>query len=363
MKPPTAFLSGKTILITGGTGSLGKVLVRRILGGELGTPRKVVTFSRDEAKQHSLQLACRREYPADVADRLDCRLGDIRSFNDVCRALADADVVINAAALKQVPHCEYAPEQAVLTNCLGPANIVSAIRQHSYPIEVVAGISTDKACKPVSAMGMTKALQERILIAGARECPKTRFVCARYGNVLASRGSVIPLFHQQIRHGGPVTITTPEMTRFLMSLDHAVDCVFAALCHGRTGETFVPRMPSATILNIAKAMIGQRRIDIQTTGIRPGEKLHEVLVSEEECRLCYCRGNYFVIRPMLPELLVGADRDAGCADMESALESEYSSAYAPINLLETARLFRANGLLLESARQDEDGHGLELKAA
>lgn len=339
--------------------------MRRILAGELGRPHKVVTFSRDEAKQHSLQLSCRREYPADIADLLACRLGDIRSLPDVCRALADADVVINAAALKQVPHCEYSPEQAVLTNCLGPANIVSAIRQHRYPVEVVAGISTDKACKPVSAMGMTKALQERILIAGARECPKTRFVCARYGNVLASRGSVIPVFHEQIRHGGPVTITTPEMTRFLMSLDHAVDCVFAALCHGRTGETFVPHMPSATILNIARALIGPRRIDIQTTGIRPGEKLHEVLVSEEECRLCYCRGSYFVIRSMLPELHVDEERDATCADMESALESEYSSAYAPLALPETARLLRDNGLLVKTARRDDEanGHGIELKAA
>jgi len=213
---------GKRILVTGGTGSLGKTLVRRLLAGEKGTPKKVIVLSRDEAKQHDMRMSYLHKTVAtdeviyrNFLNTLEFRIGDVRNFADVCSAVKNADIVINAAALKQVPSCEYFPHQAVLTNCLGASNIVRAIEENSYPVETVVGISTDKACKPVNAMGLTKAIQERIFIAANILNPKTRFICVRYGNVLASRGSVIPLFHDQIRHGGPVTITTPEMTRFL----------------------------------------------------------------------------------------------------------------------------------------------------
>jgi len=216
----------KTILVTGGTGSMGKTFVRRVLTGELGTPKKVIVFSRDEAKQHDMRMSYLNKTAAtdEVIYRnfmsvLEFRIGDVRSYSDVCSAIKNADIVVNAAALKQVPACEYFPTQAVLTNCMGASNIVRAIRENSYPVDTVIAISTDKACKPINVMGMTKSIQERIITSANILNPKTRFICVRYGNVLASRGSVIPLFHDQIRNGGPVTVTVPEMTRFLLSLD------------------------------------------------------------------------------------------------------------------------------------------------
>ena len=230
MPRPEPILAGKRLLITGGTGSLGKVLVRRILTGELGVPQKVIVLSRDEAKQHDMRVSYLHKTVTtdeviyrNFLNTLEFRIGDVRNYADVAGAIRDCDIVINAAALKQVPSCEYFPEQAVMTNCLGPINIVRAIREHGFPVETVVGISTDKACKPVNVMGMTKSLHERIFISANVLSPDTRFICSRYGNVLASRGSVIPLFHQQIEQGGPVTVTVPEMTRFLMSLDEAVD--------------------------------------------------------------------------------------------------------------------------------------------
>ncbi len=221
-------LENKTTVITGGTGSLGKTLVRRILSGELGMPRKLIVFSRDEAKQHDMRMTYLHRLSAtdeiiyrNFMNVLEFRIGDVRNYGDVRSVVKGADVVVNAAALKQVPTCEYFPTQALLTNCMGAANIVRAIEELPSAVEVVVGISTDKACKPINVMGMTKSLQERIFTSANVLNPKTRFVCVRYGNVLASRGSVIPLFHEQIRNGGPVTVTVPEMTRFLISLDEA----------------------------------------------------------------------------------------------------------------------------------------------
>ena len=229
-------LQGKRVLITGGTGSLGKVLVRRILAGEKGIPSKLIVFSRDEAKQHDMRMSyLHRTVGTDEAiyrnfmNLLEFRIGDVRRFEDLVSALRDVDVVVNAAALKQVPACEYFPDQALATNCSGALNLVRAVGESSNPPETVLSVSTDKACKPVNVMGMTKALQEKIFMAAGVTIPRTRFVGVRYGNVLASRGSVIPLFHDQIRNGGPVTVTHQEMTRFLMSLDQAVDTIFAAL--------------------------------------------------------------------------------------------------------------------------------------
>jgi UDP-glucose 4-epimerase len=182
---------------------------------------------------------------------LEFRIGDVRNYHSVASALRDADFVFNAAALKQVPTCEYFPYEAVQTNIGGAENIVRAIREHDLPVQAVIGISTDKACKPVNVMGMTKAIQERVFIRANLDCQNTRFICARYGNVLASRGSVIPLFHEQIRTGGPVTITTPEMTRFLLSLDQAVDVIFTALKDAGCGETLIPKVPSANMTDVA----------------------------------------------------------------------------------------------------------------
>src|SRR5437762_5151244 len=319
-------LKDKSVVVTGGTGSLGKVLVKRLLSGELGVPQQITVFSRDEAKQHSMRLAFQHlRAPTDEViyrnfeQFLQFRIGDVRDLHSVSTVLRDADVVFNAAALKQVPSCEYFPYEAVQTNIVGAENIVRAIREHALPVETVVGVSTDKACKPVNVMGMTKAIQERIFVRANLDSLKTRFICVRYGNVLASRGSVIPLFHEQISRGGPVTITTAEMTRFLLSLEQAVDTIFAALRDAQRGETYIPRVPSAKVIDISAALIGDRKVETVVTGIRPGEKVHEVLVSEEEAYRTFERGQYYVIRPMLPEL-VGTERPP------KPLGYEYSSA-------------------------------------
>jgi FlaA1/EpsC-like NDP-sugar epimerase len=347
-------LTEKTILVTGGTGSLGKVLVRRLLSSELGTPRKIIVFSRDEAKQHEMRMSYMNKRAAtdeiifrNFQRTLDFRIGDVRDFHSVAEALRGIDVVFNAAALKQVPTCEYFPYQAVMTNIGGPENIVRAIQELNLPVQTVVGVSTDKACKPVNVMGMTKSLQERILIQANMRCPQTRFICVRYGNVLASRGSVIPLFHDQIRNGGPVTITTSDMTRFLLSLDQAVDTIFAAYKDANPGETYIPRVPSARVIDLASALIGDRPIQTVITGIRPGEKLHEILISEEECHRSVDRGSYYAILPMLPELNDGKE-------YIPALQAEFSSADSVMLPSEAVDMLRNYHLMLDDNLQ-EDG--------
>lgn len=339
---------GKTIMISGGTGSMGKTLVRRILSGEIGTPKKVIVFSRDEAKQHEMRVSYLHRLVAtdeviyrNFMNVLEFRIGDIRDYRDVCSVVRGSDIVINAAALKQVPACEYFPTQAVLTNCMGAANIIRAIEENDYPVETVIGISTDKACKPVNVMGMTKSIQERIFTSANILNPNTRFICVRYGNVLASRGSVIPLFIEQIKNGGPVTVTVPQMTRFLLSLDQAVDTVITAMQEANAGETYVPRAPSATVLNMAKALIGKRPIEIKETGIRPGEKMHEIMVSDEEANHCVPRGDYYAILSMLPEL---QKEETG---EPMALSKEYSSADEVLDFSDTVALLQKHRLMVE----------------
>ena len=338
---------GKSILVIGGTGSLGKVLVRRILTDELGKPGKVIVMSRDEAKQQAMRVSyMHRKATTDEViynnfrQLLEFRIGNVRNYVDVCSAVKDADFIINAAALKQVPLCEYFPEQALQTNCLGPVNIVRAIRENGYSVETVIGISTDKACKPVNVMGMSKAIQERIFVSANVLNLKTRFNCVRYGNVLASRGSVIPLFHEQIKAGGPVTITDASMTRFLLSIDQAVDTIFAVISEGKAGEIYVPIVDSATVENVAKALIGSRKIETEIIGIRPGEKMHEILVSEEECHHVIKRGDYYVILPMLPELR-NVNREE-----QSPLDNEFSSADNILDLEGTIELMAKHDLIV-----------------
>jgi len=318
-------LEGKRILVTGGTGSLGKTLVNRILTGEMGRPEQITVFSRDEAKQHYMRLEFLHRETAtddviyrDSKDILNFRIGDVRDYSALVAAMRHADIVFNAAALKQVPSCEYFPFEAVLTNIYGAANIVKAIRENDLPVKKVIGISTDKACKPINVMGMTKALQERVLIEANRDCSPVTFNCVRYGNVIASRGSIIPLFVEQIHNNRPITITLPEMTRFLLSLDRAVDTVFEAIRSNGRGQTFVPKVSSAKITDVAAVLMGDKDLPITFTGIRPGEKIHEIMVSEEECFRTVEAGDYYVILPVLPEL-----RDE--TDFTPALESEYSS--------------------------------------
>ena len=303
------YLDKKRILITGGTGSLGKVLTRRILSGQLGTPQSVVVFSRDEAKQHEMRMEYlnRRSVTEDVMYHnfertLQFKIGDVRDFHSIAQALTNIDIVFNAAALKQVPACEYFPYEAVRTNIEGAENIVRAIKELRLNIETVVAISTDKACKPTNVMGMTKAIQERIFLTANIDCPKTRFVAVRYGNVLASRGSVVPLFLDQIDAGGPITLTDKKMTRFLLTLDQAVDTVFEAMQFAEAGETYIPKIKAALIVDVVAALIGKNKIEVKETGVRPGEKLHEVLVSQEESLRTISRGDYFAIKSVLPEV-------------------------------------------------------------
>ena len=329
---------------------MGKTFIRRVLTGEVGTPHKLIVFSRDEAKQHDMRvdyLHTRKAPTDDIVYRnfmnvLEFRIGDVRSYADLANAMRDSDIVVHAAALKQVPTCEYFPGQALFTNCLGAVNIVQVIQQHRLPIETVIAISTDKACKPVNVMGMTKALQERVITSANILCPSTRFICVRYGNVLASRGSVIPLFHEQIRSGGPVTITDGRMTRFLLTLNQAVDTVFEALRRALPGEIYIPTIPGARITDIAKALIGDRAIPVVENGVRPGEKFDEILVSEEEVNHTIRRGDYYVIRSALPEL---SNRDMA---LPRALEKEFSSGDFVLDYAQTADLLKRNHLMLES---------------
>ena len=317
---------GARVLITGGTGSLGQTLVRRLLRGDLGVPEKLIVFSRDEAKQHAMKASWKHLHrPTDDVwyhnfdELIEFQIGDVRDYDSVQRAVTRSDVVLHAAAMKQVPTCEYFPGQAVATNVLGAENVVRAVAR-TEKVHTLVGVSTDKACKPVNVMGMTKAIQERVVVEGNLHQEHCRMVAVRYGNVLSSRGSAIPLFKQQISAGGPVTITLPEMTRFLMSLDQAVDTIFSAIGHAERGEIFVPQVPSARVIDVAAVLIGDLPIETIFTGIRPGEKIHEILVSEEEAYRTSQRAGYYVLHPQLPEL--------AAKEFERALDAEYSSADA-----------------------------------
>ena len=325
-------VEGKNVLVTGGTGSLGHAMVRRLLTGELGVPARITVFSRDEAKQHDMRLSFMRRSEAtdDIIYRNSTQvlrfiIGDMRDYPSVVQAVRDTHLVIHAAALKQVPSCEYFPFQAIQTNLIGTQNLVRAVRDNRTSVETVIGISTDKACKPINVMGMTKAIMERILIEANLES-RVRFACVRYGNVVASRGSGVPLCVDQNARGGPVTLTMKEMTRFLLTLDQAVDTVFAAIRSGRRGDTYVPRAPAARVEEIADVMIGDRKIQKTFIGIRPGEKIHELMVSEEECYRTTERDGYYVICPMLPELQPEAP--------VPALRGEYSSELITVHAKE-----------------------------
>ncbi len=346
-------MEGKRVLITGGTGSLGKVLLRRLLSGTNGEPERIVVFSRDEAKQHELRVSYEhKRSPTDeiiyrnFARTLEFQIGDVRDVNAVAAALQGIDVVFNAAALKQVPTCEYFPFEAVQTNIVGAENIVRAIRSNRSEVETVVGISTDKAVKPVNVMGMTKSIQERVFARANLDSEGVRFVLARYGNVLASRGSVIPLFRDQIVHGGPVTITHAEMTRFLLSLDEAVDLILRAVQQALPGETYIPRVPSARIVDVATVLIDDRKINTEITAIRPGEKLHEILISEEEAHRTIERDGHYVIAPILPEL-----RDDALELCD--LAGEYSSADSVMSVDELRQLLLARKLMVDDELEIE----------
>ena len=280
----------KTLLITGGTGSFGNAVLNRFLNTDIGEIR---IFSRDEKKQDDMRHEFQAKMP-EVAEKIKFFIGDVRDLHSVRGAMYGVDYIFHAAALKQVPSCEFFPMEAVRTNVIGTDNVLTAAIEAG--VESVICLSTDKAAYPVNAMGITKALEERVAVAKARTTNTTKICCTRYGNVMCSRGSVIPLWIEQMKAGNPITITDGSMTRFIMSLDEAVDLVLFAFEHGKSGDILVQKAPACTIETQAKAvceLFGGDTSTIKTIGIRHGEKMYETLLTNEECANATDMGNFY----------------------------------------------------------------------
>jgi len=288
-----SLFKGKTLLITGGTGSFGNAVLNRFLKTDIGEIR---IFSRDEKKQDDMRHEFQAKMP-DVAEKIKFFIGDVRDIQSVRNAMYGVDYIFHAAALKQVPSCEFFPIEAVKTNVIGTENVLTAAIEAG--VKNVVCLSTDKAAYPVNAMGISKALEERVSVAKSRTVSpeKTKICCTRYGNVMCSRGSVIPLWIDQIKNGNPITITEPTMTRFIMSLDEAVDLVLFAFEHGESGDILVQKAPACTIETQARAVVElfdkENKTEIKIIGIRHGEKMYETLLTNEECANAVDMGEFY----------------------------------------------------------------------
>ena len=288
-----SLFKGKTLLITGGTGSFGNAVLNRFLRTDIGEIR---IFSRDEKKQDDMRHEFQAKMP-EVAEKIKFFIGDVRDIQSVRNAMYGVDYIFHAAALKQVPSCEFFPIEAVKTNVLGTENVLTAAIEAG--VKNVVCLSTDKAAYPVNAMGISKALEERVAVAKSRTVSpdKTKICCTRYGNVMCSRGSVIPLWIEQIKNGNPITITEPSMTRFIMSLDEAVDLVLFAFEYGESGDILVQKAPACTIETQAKAVVElfdkENKTEIKIIGIRHGEKMYETLLTNEECANAIDMGDFY----------------------------------------------------------------------
>jgi len=280
----------KTLLISGGTGSFGNAVLKRFLRTDIGEIR---IFSRDEKKQDDMRHEYQANYP-DVAHKIKFYIGDVRDLESCRAAMPGVNFIFHAAALKQVPSCEFFPMQAVYTNVIGTDNVLTAAIEAK--VEAVICLSTDKAAYPINAMGITKAIEEKVAVAKSRQTNTTKICCTRYGNVMCSRGSVIPLWIDQIRSGNPITLTEPSMTRFIMSLDEAVDLVLFAFENGQNGDILVQKAPACTIQTQAEAvceLFGGKKEDIKVIGIRHGEKMYETLLTKEECAKAVDMGDFY----------------------------------------------------------------------
>ena len=280
----------KVLLISGGTGSFGNAVLKRFLRTDIGEIR---IFSRDEKKQDDMRHEYQAKYP-DVAHKIKFYIGDVRNLESCRSAIPGSDFIFHAAALKQVPSCEFFPMEAVRTNVIGTDNVLTAAIEAK--VKAVICLSTDKAAYPINAMGITKAIEEKVAVAKSRYSGDTKICCTRYGNVMCSRGSVIPLWIEQIRNGQPITLTEPSMTRFIMSLDEAVDLVLFAFEHGQNGDIFVQKAPACTIQTQAEAvceLFGGKKEDIKVIGIRHGEKMYETLLTNEECAKAEDMGHFY----------------------------------------------------------------------
>ena len=281
---------GKTLMITGGTGSFGNAVLNRFLKTDIGEIR---IFSRDEKKQDDMRHDFQARMP-EVADKIKFYIGDVRDLQSVRGAMSGVDYIFHAAALKQVPSCEFFPMEAVRTNVIGTENVLTAAIEEG--VESVICLSTDKAAYPINAMGITKAIEEKVAVAKSRMSGKTKICCTRYGNVMCSRGSVIPLWIDQIKQGNPITLTEPSMTRFIMSLEEAVDLVLFAFENGENGDLLIQKAPACTIQTQAEAvceLFGGKKEDIKVIGIRHGEKMYETLLTNEECAKAVDMGNFY----------------------------------------------------------------------
>ena len=285
-----SIFTDKTLMITGGTGSFGNAVLNRFLRTDIGEIR---IFSRDEKKQDDMRHEYQSKYP-DVAHKIKFFIGDVRNLQSCRSAMPGVDYIFHAAALKQVPSCEFFPMEAVKTNVIGTDNVLTAAIESE--VGAVICLSTDKAAYPINAMGITKAIEEKIAVAKRRYSGKTKICCTRYGNVMCSRGSVIPLWIEQIRNGNPITLTEPKMTRFIMSLEEAVDLVLFAFEHGQNGDILVQKAPACTIQTQAEAvceLFGGKKDDIKVIGIRHGEKMYETLLTNEECAKAEDMGDFY----------------------------------------------------------------------
>lgn len=285
-----SLFTNKTLMITGGTGSFGNAVLNRFLQTDIGEIR---IFSRDEKKQDDMRHEYQAKMP-EVAHKIKFYIGDVRDLQSVRSAMHGVDYIFHAAALKQVPSCEFFPMEAVRTNVIGTDNVLTAAIEEG--VECVICLSTDKAAYPINSMGMTKAIEEKVAIAKSRMSGKTKICCTRYGNVMCSRGSVIPLWIDQIKAGNPITVTEPNMTRFIMSLEEAVDLVLFAFEHGENGDLLIKKAPACTIQTQAEAvceLFGGKKEDIKVIGIRHGEKMYETLLTNEECAKAVDMGDFY----------------------------------------------------------------------
>lgn len=280
----------KTLLITGGTGSFGNAVLRRFLDSDI---KEIRIFSRDEKKQDDMRHEYQAKYPRE-AHKIKFFIGDVRDLQSCKNVMPGVDYIFHAAALKQVPSCEFFPMEAVKTNVIGTENVLTAAIEAG--VKAIICLSTDKAAYPINAMGITKAIEEKVAVAKSRYSGDTKICCTRYGNVMCSRGSVIPLWIEQIRSGNPITITEPSMTRFIMSLEEAVDLVLFAFEHGQNGDILVQKAPACTIATQAEAVceiFGGKKEEIKVIGIRHGEKMYETLLTNEECAKAEDMGNFY----------------------------------------------------------------------
>ena len=341
---------GKTLLITGGTGSFGNAVLNRFLTTDIAEIR---VFSRDEKKQDDMRHEFQAKLP-EAAGKIKFYIGDVRDLASVKSAMFGVDYVFHAAALKQVPSCEFFPMEAVRTNVIGTDNILSAAIEAG--VESVICLSTDKAAYPINAMGITKALEEKVAVAKSRTSGKTRICCTRYGNVMCSRGSVIPLWIDQIRNGQPITVTEPSMTRFIMSLEEAVDLVLFAFEHGQNGDLFIQKAPACTIQTQAEAvceLFGGKKEDIRVIGIRHGEKLYETLLTNEECAKVEDMGDFY--RVPADNRSLNYDKFFSEGDQHRSALTEFNSNNTRIlNVAETkARIAALAYIQEELARQEK----------